>query len=93
MRGQLSPGTLRVLGAALVHERATGKPLGHSAIKRLCAAEGGSVGACLVVIKGMAIGPDGWAVDINDPDAVIEAEDQDTKIALKARKDVRATIE
>lgn len=93
MRRQLSPGTLRVLGAALVHERATGKPLGHSAIRRLCAAEGGSVGACLVVIKGRAIGPDGWAVDINDPDAVIEVEDQDTKIVLKARKDVRATIE
>jgi hypothetical protein len=93
VRGQLSPGTLRVLGAALVHERATGKPFGHSAIRRLCAAEGGSVGACLVVIKGMANGPDGWAVNVNDPDAVIEAEDRDTEIALKARKDVRATIE
>ncbi len=93
MRGQLSPGTLRVLGAALVHERATGKPLGHSAIRRLCAAERGSVGACLVIVKGMAIGPDGWAVSIDDPDAVIEVEDTDTKIALKARKDVRATIE
>lgn len=50
----------------------------------------GTVGACLVIIRGMAIAPDGWSVRIDDPDAVIEVKDPDTKIALKAQRDVRA---
>ncbi len=80
---KLGPATHRVLAAALVHERALGKPMSPAMIQRLCEAEGASLGACLAFILGQ--GRDvstGKLVRIGSPDSAIDARDEETEAAL-----------
>lgn len=79
---RLTPATHRVLAAALIHERRFGKPMGESMIRRLCAAEGASLGACLTFILGLGIESDtGNSVRVGTGSS-IRVPDDETEAAL-----------
>jgi len=77
---KLSPATHRVIAAALLHERAHGKPLSVATIARLCERSGASLGACLVFILGLGRDGDGKSVRVGTAD--ISVPDEETEAAL-----------
>lgn len=84
---QLGPATHRVLAAALIHERAFGKPMSPAVIRRLCEAEGASFTACLAIIRGQAVEcGTGKVVAIDAPGEPINANDDETVAALDWRQ-------
>jgi hypothetical protein len=79
---KLSPATHRVIAAALLHERANGKPMSVATITRLCERTGASLGACLVFVLGLGRDANTGKLvrlgspehgSINAPDVEIEA--------------------
>ena len=88
---RLGPETQRVIAAALIHERALGRPMGISAIRRLCEEEGGSLGACLAVIRNAGIGRDGWLVRLGEPGSSVAVPDEETEAALDWRGEIDAS--
>ena len=89
---KLGPATHRVLAAALVHERAFGKPLSASAIRRLCEAEGASYSACLAVILGKGLDSrSGEPVVLGIPGSSVAVPDEETEAALDWRGEIDAS--
>ena len=87
---QLGPETHRVIAAALIHERAFGKPLTASGIRGLCEAEGASYSACLAVILGKGLNrATGKPIPLGTPGSNVAVPDEETEAAL----DWRATID
>lgn len=82
---KLGSASTRVLAAALIHERAFGKPMSAAVIRRLCEAEGASYGACLAVILGQGVQA-GELVKIGTPGSAIAANDDETVAALDWRE-------
>lgn len=84
---QLGPESCRVIAAALIHERAFGKPLTCSAIRRLCEAEGASYAACLAVILGKGLDTkSGTLVFLGTPGTAVSVPDDETEAALDWRE-------
>jgi len=80
---QLGPESCRVIAAALIHERAFGRPMTASAIRRLCEAEGASYAACLAVILGQGVNRDtGKPIALGTPGTMIAVPDEETEAAL-----------
>ncbi|HHH28512.1 MAG TPA: hypothetical protein ENK57_09220 [Polyangiaceae bacterium] len=81
---KLSPATHRVIAAALLHERAKGKPMTVARITRLCEDTGASLGACLASIHGLGRNLDtGKLVRLGSPEhKAINAPDDETMAAL-----------
>ena len=86
---KLSPVTYRVLAAALVHERAFGKPMSASQLEGLCEAEGASYTACLAIVLGQGL-QRGEPVEIGTPGSNIIAPDEETVAALDWREEIDA---
>lgn len=86
---KLGPETHRVLAAALVHERAFGNPMSESVLRRLCEAEGASLGACLAVILGHGLDRGtGKPVPLDGPWSSLSVPDDETEAALDWREKI-----
>ncbi len=86
---RLGSETQRVIAAALIHERAFGKPLTASAIRRLCGEEGASYAACLAVILGQGVDRDtGKPTPLGKTGTVIAVPDDETEAALDWREEI-----
>ncbi len=89
---QLGPESCRVIAAALIHERALGKPLTASAIRRLCEEEGASYSACLAVILGKGVSREtGRPIPLGKTGSVIAVPDDETEAALDWREEIDAS--
>lgn len=79
----LGPASHRVIAAALIHERALGKPMTPAVIRRLCESEGASYGACLAVILGKGIeSGTGRPIRVGTTGSSIRVPDDETEAAL-----------
>jgi len=89
---QLGPETHRVIAAALIHERALGRPMSASSIRRLCEAAGASYGACLAVILGKGLNrATGRPITIGTPGSSLAVPDDETEAALDWREEIDAS--
>lgn len=77
---KLTPATHRVIAAALLHERANGKPMSVATITRLCERTGASLGACLTFILGIGLDGNGKPVRVGTVE--LSVLDEETEAAL-----------
>lgn len=84
----LGPEVLRVLAAALAHERANGEPPSAEVVEELAREEGASPGACLVMVRREIRDADGRACPLGGPRVFWGpgiVRDRETCVALEIR--------
>lgn len=84
-----------MIAAVLAYEETHGTPMRVTQVLRLADAEGASPSAALILTRGKAVSPEGWAIDLSDDNARVFVGDADTRVALQqhGRPRVRALLD